>query len=76
MTQRLNHLKFRDGGASGKNLPASVGDIRDAGSIPGLRRSPGGGHGASLQCCCLESPVDRGAWRAVVSMGLHRVGHD
>ena len=27
-----------------KNLPASTGDVRDAGSIPGLGRSPGGGH--------------------------------
>jgi len=31
-----------------KNLPASIGDIRDAGSIPGLGRSPGGGHGNPL----------------------------
>ena len=28
-----------------KNLPASAGDVRDVGSIPGLERSPGGGHG-------------------------------
>ena len=28
-----------------KNLPANAGDVRDTGSIPGLRRSPGGGHG-------------------------------
>ena len=28
-----------------KNLPASAGDIRDPGSIPGSGRSPGGGHG-------------------------------
>ena len=32
-----------------KSSPASVGDIRGAGSIPGLRRSPGGGHGNPLQ---------------------------
>ena len=31
-----------------KNLPANAGDIRDAGSIPGLGRSPGGGHGNPL----------------------------
>ena len=37
-----------------KNPPASVGDIRDAGSIPGLGRSPGGGHGNPLQYSCLE----------------------
>ena len=31
-----------------KNLPANAGDIRDAGSIPGSGRSPGGGHGNPL----------------------------
>ena len=36
------------------------------GSIPGLGRSPGGGHGSSLQCSCLENPRDRGALWAVV----------
>ena len=40
----------------GKNLPTNVGDIRDIGSIPGLERSPGGGHGNPLQCSCLENP--------------------
>ena len=49
-----------------KNLPASAGDIRDAGLIPELGRSPGGGHGNPLQCSCLENPVDRGAWWATV----------
>ena len=49
-----------------KNSPASVGDVRVAGSIPGLRRSLGGGHGNPLQYCCLENPMDRGAWRATV----------
>ena len=32
-----------------KNLPANAGDIKDVGSIPGSRRSPGGGHGNPLQ---------------------------
>ena len=49
--------------------PAKAGDTRDAGSIPGPGRSPGGGHGHPLQCSCLVNPVDRGAWRATV----HRV---
>ena len=49
-----------------KNLPADAGDIRDAGSIPGSRGSPGGGHGNPLQYSCLENPMDRGAWWAVV----------
>ena len=49
-----------------KNLPANAGDIRDAGSIPGLRRSPRGRHGNPLQYSCLENPMDVGAWRTVV----------
>ena len=39
-----------------KNLPANAGDVRDSSSIPGLGRSPGGGHGKSLQCSYLENP--------------------
>ena len=53
----------------GKNLPANAGDIRDAGSIAGLGRSPGGRNGNPLQDSCLDSPMDRGAWQATV----HRV---
>ena len=45
-----------------KNLPTSAGDIRDGGWIPGLRRSPGEGHGNPPQYSCLENPMDRGAW--------------
>ena len=52
-----------------KNPSANAGDIRDAGSITGWGRSPGGGHGNSLQYSCLETPMDRGAWWATV----HRV---
>ena len=51
------------------NPSATAGDIRDTGSIPGSGRSPGGGRGNPLQCSCLENPMDRGAWRAIV----HRV---
>ena len=47
-----------------KNTPANAGDIRDAGSIPGSERSPGGGQGNPLQYSCLKNPMDRGAWRA------------
>ena len=50
-----------------KNLPANAGDTRDAGSIPGLERSPGEVNGNPLQYSCLENPMDRGAWRATVS---------
>ena len=49
-----------------RNTPANAGDIRDAGSIPGWGRSPGGGHGNPLQYPCLENPTDRGAWQAAV----------
>ena len=44
-----------------KNQSASAGDIREAGSIPGSGRSPGGGHGNPLQYSRLENPMDRGA---------------
>ena len=54
------------GGISGKNLPASAGDIRDAGLIPVLGRSPGGGNDNPLQYFCLENLTDRRAWRAAV----------
>ena len=46
--------------------PAKAGDLRDAASVPGLGRSPGGRHGNPLQYYCLENPKDRGAWWAVV----------
>ena len=49
-----------------KNPPANAGDTRDAGSIPGLGRSPGGGNGNPLQYSCLGNPMDRGAWQATV----------
>ena len=46
-----------------KNPPANVGDISDAGSIPGLGRSPGKGNGNPRQYSCLENPMDIGAWQ-------------
>ena len=49
-----------------KNPPANAGDVRDPGSISGLRRSPGGGHGNPPQYFCLENPMNRGAWWATV----------
>ena len=50
-----------------KNPPANAGDVRDTGSIPGLERSTGGGHGKPLQYSCLKNPMDKGAWRATVN---------
>ena len=58
-----------------KNLPASAGDMRDKGSIPGLGRFPGGGHGSPLQCSCLENSMDRGAWVAT-DHGVSKSRHD
>ena len=51
------------GGSVVKNLPASA---RDTGTIPGSGGSPGEGNGNPLQYSCLEDPMDRGAWRAMV----------
>ena len=45
----------------GKESACNVGDL---GSIPGLGRSPGGGHGNPLQYSFWRIPMDRGAWRA------------
>ena len=46
-----------------KNTPANIGDTRDAASILGSERSPGGGHDNPLQYSCLRNSMDRGAWR-------------
>ena len=51
-----------------KNPPTNAGDIRDAGLIPGLGRSPEEGHGDPLQYSCLENLMDREAW------GLRPIG--
>ena len=53
-------------GASRVVLVVRAGDVREAGWTPGLGRSLGGRHGNLFQCTCLENPVDRGAWRAMV----------
>ena len=57
-----------------KSLPANAGDVRDAGSVSGLGRSPGGEQGYPLQYPCLENPMDRGAWQATVH-GSKRAGY-
>ena len=51
------------GGSDGKESACNAGDL---GLIPGLRRSPGGRHGNPLQYSCLENPMDRAAWRAII----------
>ena len=49
-----------------KKQPANAVDVKDSGLIPGLRRSPGGEHGNPLKYSCLENPVDKGSWQAIV----------
>ena len=44
-----------------KKPAANAGDVRDVGSIPGLARSSGGGHGNPVQYSRLKNPIDRGA---------------
>ena len=57
---------FPGGTLVAENLPASGGDGGDLGLIPGLGRSPGGGHDNPLRYSCLENPMGRGTWQAVV----------
>ena len=49
-----------------ENPPVNAGDIRDAGAIHGLGRSPEGEHSNPLQYSCLENAMDRGTWQATV----------
>ena len=63
------------GGSVVKNMPIDAGDEGDAGLICGLGRSPGEGNGNPLQYSCLENPMDRGAWQALV-YGVTRVRQD
>ena len=58
-----------------KNPFANAGGTREAGSISGSGKSPGGGNGNLIHYSCLGNSMDRGAWRAT-SMGLQRVGHN
>ena len=61
-TEEPGRLGFY-GGSEVKNPPAGAGN---AGLISGLERSPGEGHGTSVQYSCLENSMDRGTWRASV----------
>ena len=49
-----------------ENPSANAGDVRDGGSIPGSGRFSEEGNGYPFQYSCLENPMDRGAWQAVV----------
>ena len=50
------------GGSVVKNLPA----VQETGLIPGSGRLPGEGNGNPLQYSCLDNPMDREAWQAIV----------
>ena len=65
----MNYSWGIPGGSVVKNPPSSVRDTGYVGLIPGLGLSPGGGHSNPLQCSCLDNPMDREAWWAIV----HRV---
>ena len=54
--------------SAGKESACNAGATGDTGSVPGLGRSPGAGHGNTLQYSCLKNPMDRGAWWATVHM--------
>ena len=58
------------GGSTGKESGCNVGDL---GLIPGLEKSPGGGHGNPSQYSCLENTMDRGVWQAIVHIGCQGV---
>ena len=53
-------------GSAAEESAFNTGDTGDAGSIHGLRRSPGEGNGNPLQYSCLRNPLDRGAWWAII----------
>ena len=58
-----NKTQARLGSSDGKESTCNAGDL---GSIPGLGRSSGEGHGNPLQYSCLENPMERGPWQATV----------
>ena len=59
-------IKLQRDFPGGSDSKESTCNRRDLGSIPGLGRSPGGGHDNPFQQSCLENPVDRGAWEVAV----------
>jgi len=77
--EKLNSSKRKmgfPGGASGKEPTCQCKRHKRCCSIPGSRRSPGGGCCNPHQYSCLENPIDRGAWWAIQSIGSQRVRHD
>ena len=62
----MHIYKCNMGFLGGSDSKESACNIRDLGSIPGSKRSPGGGNGNPLQYSCLDNPINKGAWRATV----------
>ena len=62
----LNYLAFYRKACGGSDSKESACNVGDLGSVPSLGRFPGEGTGNPLQNSCLESSMDRGAWRATV----------
>ena len=60
---KMSYLKGFPGSSGGKESASNMGDL---GSIPGLGRSSGGGHGNPLWYPCLENSMSRGAWTAII----------
>ena len=67
-----SHIGLDNFSSVSKGSACSAGDT---GLIPGSRRFLGEGNGKILHYPCLENPMDRGAWRAIVH-GVSRVRHD
>ena len=65
-------VRVSPGGSDGKESACNAGDL---GLIPGLGRSPGGGHGDPLQYSCLENGHGQRAWW-VQSKGSQIVRHN
>ena len=68
----LSSMDFT-GGSDGKESACTAGDL---GSLPGLKRSPGGGHGNPLQYSCLQNPHGKRSLVGYSPWGSQRVGHD
>ena len=63
-------------GTSGKENTCQSRRHKRCGFDPWVGELPGGGHGNTAQYSCLENPINRGAWWAILSMGSQRVRHD
>ena len=61
------------GGSDDKESTCNAGDLD---SIPGLGRSPEGGHGNPLKYSCLENPHGQRSLVGLQSIGSQRIRHD